>query len=288
MSSILSEYRQAAKIRGLNAKESNFIYEYAQKLHLDPNRTLVNKQFFDAIVKEYKKNNPKPDEIFINTIKEKLNFIPALARRLYSSKEIPKNQKAKFYFSSTEYVPITLSTQYDNYALWKVELHGKMDMLKPKMQGFVIFEEKHLIAYKFDAVIEDVLIFHNEKFLKIPHSDNLKVLAKRRYPRIDVNIPGVVKRKGKLRDNPYYKCTICNLSEGGAKICVGEDLFHPGEELELKFKLNMEDMEVQSKVIAKIAYEAPGQYGVQFLHMDPHMRFILNKYINMYLKESPI
>jgi len=283
---LLSEYHQAAKIRGLNAKESNFIYEYAQKLHLDPNRVLVNKEFFDAIIKEYKKENPKPDEDFIDSIKDKLNFVSTLARRIYSTKDIQRNQKAKFYFSRYEYVPITLSKQYEDYGLWKIELHGKMNMLTSHMRGSVIFEEKRLIAYRFETRIEDILTFHNEKFLKIPHNNDLKVLAKRKYPRIDVDIPGIVKRKGKLRDNPYYKCTICNLSEGGAKICIGEDLFHEGEELELKFKLNLENIETESKVVAKITYDGPGQYGLQFLDIDPHIQFVIQKYVNTYLKED--
>ncbi len=283
---ILDEYYRAAKIRGLNAKESNFIYDYAQKLHLDPNRVLVNKEFFNKIVEEYKTENAKPNEEFITTIKEKLDFVSSLARQIYSTKDIPKNQRAKFYFSQHDYVPITLTTKYDDYGLWKLELHGKMDMVRPGMSGFVVFEEKHLIAYRFDITIEDILSFHNEKFLKIPHSDNLVVLAKRKYPRVDVDIQGVVKRKGKLRDNPYYKCKICNISEGGAKICLEDDIFHQGEELELKFKLNMEDIEAESKVIAKITYEGPGQYGLQFVNIDPHMKFVIGKYVNMHLKEE--
>ena len=286
--SLLSEYHQAAKIRGLNAKESNFIYEYAQKLHLDPNRVLVNKDFFETVVDAYKKETAKPDETFINEIKEKLNFISILARRIYSTKDILEKQKAKFYFDRHHYVPIQLESKYEDYALWKIELHANMDRVRPGMQGFVIFEEKHLVAYKFETTIEDVLTFHREKFLKIPHSDNLVVLAKRQYPRIDVDIEGLVKRKGKLRDNPYYKCKICNISEGGVKICVGEDLFKAGEILEVKFKLNLEDIEAESEVKAKITYEGPGQYGLKFLDIDPHMKFVIGKYVNMHLKEELI
>jgi len=288
MLDILDEFYKAAKIRKLNAQEMQLIHDYAEQLHLDPIRVLVNKDLFDRVIEHYKAQTPRYDSSLITSLQEKLAFVSIIARRLHSTKDISENQKAKFYFDKFSYNPITLVKHYDTYNLWRIDLHRNMDMFRRGIRGYVIFEERNLIAYKFEATIEDILRYHEEKFLKIPHTDQLIVLAKRQYPRIEVDLDGLVKRVGKLRENPYYKCKICNISEGGVRICVGEDIFKEGEELEVKFKLSYEDIEAQALVKAKITYEGPGQYGLQFLSIDDHARFVIARYVQAHLNENLI
>ncbi|BCD67729.1 PilZ domain-containing protein [Nitratiruptor sp. YY09-18] len=284
----IEDFYKNAKIHDLTAQEITFLYDYAQQCDLDPSRVLVNKDFFNQVVQKYREIAPKFDSAMISSIEDKLGFTSGITQRIYSTKEIREQQKAKFYFDRFSYNPITLIKNYDDYGLWQIDLHANMDRFKNGMQGFVIFEIRHLIAYKFNTVVEDVLKYFENKFLQIPHSQNIEVLAKRKYPRIEVDIDGLVKKVGRLRDYPYYKCKICNISEGGVKICVDEDAFKQGDQLEVKFKLTYEGIEAEAIVKAHITYDGPGQYGLQFTNIDSHTHFVIAKYIQTNLKDEII
>ena len=55
-----------AKIRGLDSKERNFILIYADKLGLDQQRVLVNKDFFNKIIEYCETNHINLDYRFID------------------------------------------------------------------------------------------------------------------------------------------------------------------------------------------------------------------------------
>ncbi len=281
----LDQYYQLAKIKGLSPRESELLATYAIRLGLEPERVLINKSFFESIAEEYQKHQYRPDETLLHSLREKLGFTSIIGRRKFSTKEISKNQKAKFYFEPKEYVPITLLRHHENYNLWRVELHGNMNKLHTGMEGYAVFEEAYSIAYKFQTLIQELLIFYNETLIKLPQSNNLVPLAKRHHPRIDVQIPATVKKEGKIRENPYHSCIIVNLSEGGARIRMKEKVFFIGELIEIRFKLDYEHIQSKGEVVAQITYEKENECGLKFINLDPATRFLLANYVTKYSKE---
>lgn len=276
--STAEEFIKAAKIRDLNPQEIHFIQEYAQKLNLDPVRVLVNRDFFEKIVDRYKKEKIILDRSMINSIREKLDFVSKLATQIQNTKDIYEGQKAKLHIDNHAYLHIQLIRQHDTYSLWKVQSHT-IDDIKKGDSVTIIFEERFLIAYKFETSIMDILTVGNEKIIKIPHSSNLIVLAKRRYPRVEVDLEGIVRKAGKLRDNPFYKCQICNISEGGAKICLPSASFKEKDRVILRFKLNYENLETESDVETEVTYDGKDSYGLKFVNLDEHTKFVIRKYV---------
>ena len=285
MTTLVSEFYNAAKIRNLSPEEAKAILHLAEELGIDPTRVLVNKTLFDQIENAAKKK-PGYDEQFFNTIKDKLELESHVTQPVNSTKELKKGQKAKFYFEDKKYVPITLYKNFDDYGLWKVGLHRDMNRLKPGVDGTIIFEQRALIAYKFPAQITENIRYDDETLIKIPHTSNLTVLARRKYPRVETDFDGLVRRVGPLRDNPFYRCTICNISEGGVKICLDSRIFNIKEKVIVRFKLGYEDIEVESSVEAEITYDGEGEYGLKFLSLDDKSRFLIRKYVNSHLQSE--
>lgn len=276
--STTKEFIHAAKIRDLNPQEIRFIQEYAQKLDLDPIRVLVNKDFFEKILDQYKKEKIILDRSMISSIQEKLDFVSKLAIQIQNTKDIQEGQKAKLHVDNYTYIHIQLIQQHDTYSLWKVLSHA-IDDIKKGDSVTIIFEERFLIAYRFETSIMDILTVGNEKIIKIPHSSNVKVLAKRKFPRVEVNLEGFVKKTGKLRDNPFYKCQICNISEGGAKICLPSAPFREKDRVILRFKLNYENLETESDIETEITYYGKESYGLKFVNLDGHTKFVIRKFV---------
>ncbi len=275
----LSEFIKTAKIYHLNRDEINLLSKYSEQLHIEPTRVLVNRQLFEKIIEAYKRDVPKIDAKFLHTLKEKLNFTSTLAARIENSKDIKEGQKAKFYFDRFTFAPITLQDNQENYLLWKAGLHRNATLLEEKREGTIIFEERYLIAYQFATTISEIYKYADELFIKTPHSNSIKLLAKRRYPRVEVDIEGVVRKSGKLRDNPFYKCRICNISEGGAKICIDNAPFKERDRLILGFKLGYEPIDTESAIEAEITYDGKESYGLKFLNLSEHARYIISKFV---------
>ncbi len=280
-----TEFFQAAKIRNLSAQEARAILHYAQELDIDPLRALVNKELFLKI-EEAAKRVPNFDEQLFESIKEKLEFTFNIAQPVYSTKELRKGQKAKFFFEDKKFVPIKLQTNFDEYGLWKVELHRDMQQLQAGTTGEVLFEQKALIAYKFPTTILEALEYEDEHLIKIPHSDRLKILARRKYPRVETNFIGVVRKVGTLRDHPFYRCKICNLSEGGVKICLEPGIFNIKDRVIVRFKIGTQDIEVESSIESEITYNKEGEYGVKFLKLSDKVKFIIKQYVMSHLQEE--
>ena len=276
--STTEEFIKAAKIRDLNPQEIRFIQEYAQKLDLDPVRALVNRDFFEKIVDRYKKEKIILDRSMISSIREKLDFVSKFATQIQNTKDIHEGQKAKLHVDNHTYLPIQLIQQHDTYSLWKVLSHTS-DGIKKGDSVSIIFEELFLIAYRFETSIMDILTVGNEKIIKIPHSSNLEVLAKRKHPRVEVDLKGIVRKSGKLRDNPFYECQICNISEGGAKICLPNAPFKEKDRVILRFKLNFENLETESDVETEVTYDGKESYGLKFVNLDDHTKFVIHKFV---------
>ncbi|SMC09994.1 PilZ domain-containing protein [Nitratiruptor tergarcus] len=283
-----TDFFNTAKIYHLNAEEINFLIHYSEKLRLDPLRALVNRQIFEKIIEAYKKDitTITINKKLINSLKKKLNFTSSLANTIYSTKDIQKDQKAKFYFDRFQFVPLQLQDNQKNYLLWKALLHRNVNLLKENISGEIIFEERYLIAYKFTTTITEIYKYADEIFVKTPHSDNIIVLAKRRYPRVEVDLEGFVRKSGKLRDNPFYKCRICNISEGGAKICLQNAPFKENEKLILRFKLAFEDIDTESIVEAEITYDGMESYGLKFVGMDEYSRHVVRKFVTSQINKN--
>lgn len=271
----LDEFIKAAKIRDLNSEEMIFIQEYAQKLGLDPSRVLVNKDFFQII----EKHTPLSKRALLHSIKEKLNFLSPLATRLETTHDIKEGQKAKFLLDKTRAIPIELHKMEEKYLLWEALPHRDRVLLQEGQKGSIIIEERFLVAYKFETQILQIFRYENETLFKTPHSSNLVILAKRRFPRVEVDLEGVVRRAGKLRDNPFYKCKICNISEGGVKICLPTAPFKEKERVILRFKLNYENIETESSIETEITYSDHTSYGLKFINLNEHTRFIIRKFV---------
>ena len=171
--------------------------------------------------------------------------------------------------------------------LWELEPHANASKIKEGMNSYIIFEEKYSIAYKFQTTIKNILTFHDKKLIKIPHSNNLISLTRRKYPRINVQIEAFIKREGKLRDNPNYVCTICNLSRDGMKICIDGNLFNKGDIVEIKYKLNNSNIEAKCTVLEQL-FGREGEYRLQFTEIDPYMLFVNEKYIQSHMKDEII
>ncbi len=280
--STTEEFIKAAKIRGLNSEETNFILESAYTLDLDPIRVLVNKEFFQNI----ERHAPIGKKSLVRNIKEKLNFLSTLANRLQSTYDIKEGQRAKFVIDTFINIPIRLHKIEENYLLWEALPHRDTTRIQEGEKGDIIFEERFLIAYRFTTQIAQTFKYKNELLFKIPHSSNLQLLAKRKYPRVDVDIEGVVRKVGKLRSNPFYKCQICNISEGGVKICLPSAPFKEKDRLILRFKINYENIETESNVESEITYNGKESYGLKFIELDDHTRFIIRKYVESKMNQQ--
>ena len=277
------KFAHIAHARGLNQRESAFLFNLAQKLHIDPYQVLINKDIFDAL------HNAYPYKI------DKTNMLTNIYQKLFTSsftliestQSIPKDQKAKFYFTAHDFVPLLLISHHKHYMLWKLELHGKMDMVQPQMQGFLIFQHNHL-TYKLVTTIQDIISLHADKFVKIPQSTTLTPLIRRQVPRIDVDIEGVIKRPGRLRDNPYYKCRLCDISENGAKISLSDNLFSINDHVEMQWKLRDENITTQAKIVNHTPSHQTHYYNITFIDMLPRYQSLLQRYITMYNKDESI
>ncbi len=281
-------FYQQAKIYNLSKKEADLILHYAQKLGLDPLRIFANSSFFDQIVQTYRKETLVPDERMLEDIKEKLGFHKRIKTHLQSTKEIPFGQKGKFLIDRFTSLPIQLDRVTDTYTLWKVLPHRDAHLLQKGTSGDIVFEENFLIAYRFPATIQETREDRDTKRIKIPHTSNLKVLAQRRYPRVECDFEGVIRKQGSPRENPFYTCKLCNISEGGAKICLDAPIFKEHDSVILQFKINLENIEAESVVEAKIAFDGDGQYGLKFTNLDSHARAIIKRYVQSKMNQDSL
>lgn len=122
---------------------------------------------------------------------------------MQSTYDIKEGQRAKFVIDTFINIPIRLHKIEENYLLWEALPHRDTTRIQEGEKGDIIFKERFLITYRFTTQIAQTFKYKNELLFKIPHSSNLQLLAKRKYPRVDVNIEGVVRKVGKLRSNLF-------------------------------------------------------------------------------------
>ena len=281
-------FYQKAKIYDLNKREADLILKYAQKLGLDPLRVFANPDFFEQITQAYRKDSLVADEQMLEDIKKKLGFTKRIKTHLQSTKEIPFGQKGKFLIDRFTSLPIQLERVTDTYTLWKVLPHRDAHILKEGMTGDIVFEENFLIAYRFPAAIQEIREDRDIKRIKIPHTSQIKVLAQRRYPRVECDFEGVIRKKGSPRENPFYTCKICNISEGGVKICLDVPIFKENDSVILQFKIYLENIEAESVIEAQIAFDGQGQYGLKFTNLDTHARSLIQKFVQSKMNQEAL
>ncbi len=278
-------FYKKAKIYNLDAKEADFIHEYAVKCGIDPMRVFANQDFFKEIVKRYQTDTLVADNSLIQSIQKKLGFDSRISLSYETTKDIEYGQKAKLYIDRSKWVPLALEKVADEYTMWRVLPHRDSTLLKSGMRGDMIFEQNSLVAYKFPVTIQEIRSNRNEILIKIPHSE-LELLAKRRYPRVECHFDGVIRKKGDPRQNAFYICQICNISEGGVKICMDAPHFQEKDNVILQFKINFENIQAESTIEAKIAYNGHGEYGLKFKDLDADSKHIIKQYIQANLSKE--
>ncbi len=277
-----ADFFQQAKLYKLTKDEADFIFSYAQKSSIPPTRVLVNSDLFEKIAKHYIQDTIIANHALLQNIRRKLSFDTTLPKTLHSTKEIEIAQRGKLHIDSNHFIPIRLHRSDDTHMLWEVMPHEKRISLQEKQKGYILFEKRHLIAYRFDTLVEKIRQIGGKRYLKIPHSDNIELLARRKYPRIEVDIDGFIKKVSKLTEpQPLVACKVTNISEGGAKICLAMSgaNFKDKEQVILKFTLDFTNIETTSEVQAQIVYKGEECYGLKFVRMDEKTRFVIAKFI---------
>lgn len=158
-------------------------------------------------------------------------------------------------------------------------------------QAFVVraFCGKH--AYAFPTTITKVI---NSPFpyLHLAYPATVRGLAVRRFARVDVQIIASVSATGNAAAEPQ-SATIVNLSLGGAMLTAATRLGRRGDDVVVKFRLRLNDIESYLAVPGILRAIAPDEngsgllkHGVEFGDIGQQDQLVLTAYVYQRLLED--
>lgn len=163
-------------------------------------------------------------------------------------------------------------------------------------QGFVIrcFSGKN--AYAFQAVVLKVV---NSPFpyLLLTYPREVRGLVVRRGARVHTSIIGSVQMLTGVRANTSTGVSVTNLSVGGALVAARAPLGGKGDDLLLKFRVVLDDMETFPQlegVIRNVAVEPETDgagalsvlHGVEFKEVPQNDRIMLTAFVYQHMLEG--
>ncbi|MRI83946.1 MAG: hypothetical protein C6I00_05940 [Nitratiruptor sp.] len=275
----ISQLHTKAKAFDLSQEELQFIIHYAQKVGIDPERVLVNKELFENLVAEYERESLRPDQRFVEILRQKLGFASPLGATFQSTRgSLPPGTMAKFIFADGSFAPIKLEKNKPDYLLWEVISHRNMDRLKKGEEGHILIEDRYGRSYRFPSRILDELR-QNVTLIRTPHAEELELLKDRSHPRIAVEGVGWLQRlvEGR-REGERYPARLKSLSNSGITVVVenGGNLFGRYERLWIEFEVGGQQVRGVVKVVLG---GSDGKYLLLFENFDPRSMRVIERFI---------
>ncbi|RMD47149.1 MAG: PilZ domain-containing protein [Aquificota bacterium] len=282
------KFFSAAKHKGINEEEANFLYSLAHKLNKDPFLVLKFKSSFEKIIHHYVNSVEEYNEELLKTLRKKLGFdkVPKFSP-LTTTKDIDILQKARITILKNMLVlEGILSDKDEKYMYWHLI---DIDRIHPEFLDSdveVMFIREDDAIYKFESRVDAIYMDNGKVILKVPHVLQLSRIQRRRHARVNVSLAGKLGflelLEGNIEKMRWIDGEVVNLSAGGIKFCVNKDVQFPEKNIkEIVAKFKLENITITGKV--KIVREnIEGEMkclGLQFTEISSKYEELIHDFV---------
>ncbi len=204
-----------------------------------------------------------------------------------STDQLPIGQKAHFFFSHLESTPIKLFKKHQDYLLFNALIHANASKIKINTPGRVLIEIPPNSAIFFETNIVKTIQINNQLYIKIPHSNQIEYLSRRKSQRIATKISSMAKRLDRQR-MAFYSVTILNISAGGVKFCIDGDIFDKKERLFVRFPLGSKNIEADVEIVEKNSLANEVHFNAKFINIAQELVAAIEKFIQINTKEEEL